>query len=266
MQPDYEKTGGNNLDPLKASSFARGLRVFEYVSTATSQQGILQIAQQTGIEKSAVQRAVNSLVQLGYFTRDPLTRKYRIGPKALILGYGYLASSRLVNAATPYLFQLSEMLGEPLSLSVILDDKMIMVSRVRRSSFHHAAAFQGEQQPIYCTASGRAILAHLPREDANKILKGIERIKLTPATKTDLKDIHAELDLAHTAGYAVQEDEFTLGETNFGAPVFDKDNRPIAAIVIGVLKSKGSRSGLEKKITPALLNASFAISKTIGLG
>lgn len=266
MEPELEKTGEDKAKPLKLSSFERGMRVFEFVSTAKSQQGILDIAKQTGIEKSAVQRTVNSLVQIGYFTRDHQTRKYRIGPKALILGYGYLASSRLVNTAMPHLFQLSRTLGEPLSLSVILDDKMIMVARVRESSFHHAAAFQGEQQPIYCTASGRAILAHLPRPEATEILMGIERIKLTPATKTDLEDIHGELDLALTKGYAVQEDEFTLGEINFGAPVFDGNNRPIAAIVIGVLKSKGTRSALERKITPALLNASFAVSKVISLG
>lgn len=266
MEPEVEKSGDDNAEPRKLSSFARGMKVFEFVSTASSQQGILEIAKQTGIEKSAVQRTVNSLVQLGYFTRDPQTRKYRIGPKALTLGYGYLASSRLVNAAMPHLFQLSEILDEPLGLSVMLDDKIIMVARVRRSSFHHTAAFQGEQQPIYCTASGRAIMAHLPRPQADEILTGIERVKLTPATKTDLEDIHSELDLALTKGYAVQEDEFTLGEINFGAPVFDENNRPIAAIVIGVLKSKGSKSALERKITPALLNASFAISKAINLG
>jgi DNA-binding IclR family transcriptional regulator len=266
MEAQDKSTGTNVAAPHKISSFARGMKVFEYVSTASSQQGILEIAKQTGIEKSAVQRVVNSLVQLGYFTKDLQTRKYRIGPKALTLGYGYLATSRLVNAATPYLFQLSEMLDEPLSLSVILDDSIIMISRVRRSTFHHAAAFQGEQQPIYCTASGRAILAHLPRPEADEILKGINRIKLTPATKTDLNDIREELDLALVAGYAVQEDEFTLGEINFGAPVFDGNHRPIAAIVVGVLKSKGSRNVLEQKITPALLNASFAISKLIRLG
>ena len=83
------------------------------------------------------------------------------------------------------------------------------------------------------------------------------------ATKTDLEDIHGELDLARSKGYAVQDDEFTLGEVNFGAPVFDENDYPVAVIVIGVLKSKNTSAELEAKLTPALLNASFAISKAI---
>ncbi len=174
-------------------------------------------------------------------------------------------TSPLVNAAMPHLFQLSEIINQPFSLSVVLENKMVSVYRVRRSAFHHSLAFLGETQPIYCTASGRAILAHMPRHEAEKILKAVDRKKLTPVTKTDLEDIYSELDLAHSKGYAIQESEFTMGEVNFAAPIFDQNNHPVAAIVIGVLKSKATSADLEAELAPALLNATFAISKVIGL-
>jgi len=249
----------------KFSSFLKGLKVLEFVGNSTSPKGILQISQKTGIEKSAVQRIVNSLTQTGYFIQDLQTRKYRIGPKALQLGYGYLVTSPLVNTAMPHLFHLSEIIDEPFSLSVVLENKMVSVYRVRKNAFHHSMAFLGECQPIYCTASGRVILAHLPRHEAEAILKSVDRKKLTPATKIDLEEIYAELDVAHAKGYAVQEDEFTMGEVNFAAPIFDQNGRPIAAIVIGVLKSKTSNADLEAELTPALLNTAFAISKATSL-
>lgn len=265
MTPKAEKEKREAKTTPRFSSFLKGLTVLEFVGNSTSPQGVMQISQQTGIEKSAVQRIVNSLTQTGYFIQDLQTRKYRIGPKALQLGYGYLVTSPLVNAAMPHLFHLSETIDEPFSLSVVLENKMVSVYRVRRSAFHHSMAFLGESQPIYCTASGRAILAHLPRHEAEEILKAVDRKKLTPVTKTDLEDICVELDLARSKGYAVQEDEFTMGEVNFAAPIFDQNGYPVAAIVIGVLKSKTTSADLEAELAPALLNTAFAISKVIGL-
>lgn len=265
MAPKTEKETQDEKATPKFSSFLKGLTVLELVGDSKSPKGVLQISQQTGIDKSAVQRIVNSLTQTGYFIQDPQTRKYRVGPKALQLGYGYLVTSPLVNAAMPHLFQLSETIDKPFSLSVMLENEMVSVYRVRRNAFHHSMAFLGESQPIHCTASGRAILAHLPRHEAEKALKAVERKKLTPATKTGLEDIYAELDLAQSKGYAVQEDEFTMGEINFAAPVFGQNGYPVAAIVVGVLKSKTTNADLELELTPALLNTAFAISKVIGL-
>lgn len=264
MTSNFDGNEKQNKDVSpKLSSFMKGLKVLEFVGNASSQKGIIEISNNTGIEKSAVQRMANSLTRTGYFIRDPQTRKYYIGPKALQLGYGYLVSSPLVTAAMPHLFYLSETVDEPLSLSVMLENKMIMIVRIRKSSFHHPHAFQGEQQPIYCTAPGRAILAHMPRQEANEILGAVQRKKLTPFTKIGIDEIGHDLDLTLSRGYAIQEDEFTLGEINFGAPIFDANDCPVAAIAIGVLKSKGASAELESKITPALLVTASSISKAI---
>jgi len=246
------------------SSFAKGLRVFECVSDAYSAMGVIDIATKTGIEKSAVQRIINTLVQTGYFLRDAQTRKYRVGPKSLRLGYGYLASDDLVKAAMPHLFRLSDIVQCPISLAIKLEKELIIAARLRLNAIHNSSSVLGERMPFYWTASGRAILANLPENEALEILQTSESGNFTTSVISDPQKIYQELKATRPQGYVVTEDDVTKCKIKFGAPIFDNHRYPVAALVICILNPMQSRSALEEKIAPLLLTATTEISKSIG--
>ena len=255
---------GNGANGSILSSFAKGLEVFECVSDARVPMGVIDIASHTGIEKSAVQRIVNTLVRTGYFLRDRQTRKYRVGPKSLRLGYGYLSTDVMVKTAMPHLFHLSDIVQSPISLAVKLEKELIIAARLRLSAVHNSASVLGERVPFYWTASGRAILAHLPEAEALEILRTTESGNFTTSTISNPVEICRELRATRAKGYIVTEDDIAKCKVKFGAPIFDRDKYPVAALVVCILNPKESRIELENKIAPLLLTATTEISKAIG--
>ncbi|VAW21629.1 Transcriptional regulator, IclR family [hydrothermal vent metagenome] len=246
------------------SSFAKGLRVFECVSDAYVPMGVIEIATKTGIEKSAVQRIINTLVQTGYFLRDTQTRKYRVGPRSLRLGYGYLATDSLVKAAMPHLFRLSDIVQCPITLAIKLDKELIIAARLRLNAVHNSSSVLGERMPFYWTASGRAILANLPEHEALEILQANESGNFTTSVISNPAEIYQQLKATRQQGYVVTEDDITKCKIKFGAPILDNHRYPVAALVICILNPMESRAALEKKIAPLLLSATTEISKSIG--
>jgi IclR family transcriptional regulator, pca regulon regulatory protein len=255
-----------NLSPpvQSLSSFAKGLLVFECVADAPRPVGVIDIAAATGIEKSAVQRTINTLVRTGYFLRDPQTRKYRVGPKSLRLGYGYLATDVMVKTAMPHLFRLSDIMQSPISLAVKQDRDLIIAARLRLNAVHNSSSVLGERLPFYWTASGRAILAHLPEDEALEILRTSESGNFTTSTISDPAEIYAALRATRPRGYVVTEDDVTRCKVKFGAPILDKARYPVAALVVCILNPKEDREALENRIVPLLLSATTEISKAIG--
>jgi len=264
--------GSTNISPAinasptgkPLSSFAKGLLVFECVSDAYSPMGVIDIATKTGIEKSAVQRIINTLVQTGYFLRDAQTRKYRVGPKSLRLGYGYLATDKLVKTAMGHLFRLSDIVQCPVSLAIKLDKELIIAARLRLNAIHNSSSVLGERMPFYWTASGRAILANLPEDEALEILQTSESGNFTTSVISNPQKIYQELKATRAQGYVVTEDDITKCKIKFGAPIFDNHRYPVAALVICILNPIESRAALEAKIAPLLLTATTEISKSIG--
>ncbi len=246
------------------STFAKGMSVFECVADAPRPMGVIDIAAATGIEKSAVQRIINTLVQTGYFLRDAQTRKYRVGPKALRLGYGYLATDDLVKTAMPHMFRLSDIAQSPISLAIKLQKELIIAARLRMNAVHNSSSVLGERMPFYWTASGRAILAHLPQQEALEILQTLESGNFTTGTMSDPAEIYENLRATRPKGYIVTTDDITRCKVKFGAPIFDQDKYPVAALVVCILNPKESHEDLERTIAPLLLSATTEISKAIG--
>jgi IclR family transcriptional regulator, pca regulon regulatory protein len=261
MTPDNVKLTppGPNL-----SSFAKGLLVFECVADAARPMGVIDIATSTGIEKSAVQRIINTLVQTGYFLRDPQTRKYRVGPKSLRLGYGYLATDMVVKTAMPHLFRLSDIVQSPISLAVKQQRELIIAARLRLNAVHNSSSVLGERLAFYWTASGRAILAHLPDAEALEILRTSEAGNFTTSTISDPAEVLSALQATRHRGYVVTEDDVTRCKVKFGAPILDRGRYPVAALVVCILNPSEPREALEDRIAPLLLSATTEISKAIG--
>jgi DNA-binding IclR family transcriptional regulator len=90
----------------------------------------------------------------------------------------------------------------------------------------------GERGPIYCSASGKAILSALPDAEAEAWVTRMPRPRITPRTRTAVAEIMQELRAARQAGYAVAREEAILGVTAIAAPVRNATGQPVGALSI----------------------------------
>ncbi|MBZ8132397.1 IclR family transcriptional regulator [Afifella sp. IM 167] len=188
------------------------------------------IAEATGLDKSAVQRFTRTLTTLGYLEQDKATRHYCLGRRVLDLSYEYLRSNTLIERAAPILVDLRRAVRERVDLTLPDGEDVLYVFRLqsKRETLH--AALIGRRVPLYCSAGGRAILSCLPQEEAQAAIVRACLRKVTPRTLTDPEQIMAEIDKARRTGFAFQAEEWRLGELVVAAPIVDREGRPVAAI------------------------------------
>ena len=96
-------------------SLARGLKIMELLAADSEPVGITDLADELGIDKSSASRLVQTLANYGYAEQDPQTRRYRLGPQVVRLSRSLLTRMPLRDEAKPFLRQLVERTGEPVT-------------------------------------------------------------------------------------------------------------------------------------------------------
>ena len=80
-------------------SLARGLRVIESFEGHHEGRSIVEISHSTGLSRASIRRILLTLELLGYVERS--RQVYRLKTQVLRLGFSYLSSSSVVEAARP---------------------------------------------------------------------------------------------------------------------------------------------------------------------
>ncbi len=89
--------------PLFIAALARGVSVLRAFSEGQPAMTLPELAEATGLSKSSVQRFTHTLWTLGYLRKDPVSKKFSLGPWSLELGMKYVQTSPLVLGGNPFL-------------------------------------------------------------------------------------------------------------------------------------------------------------------
>jgi PcaR/PcaU/PobR family beta-ketoadipate pathway transcriptional regulator len=250
--------------PLFVGSLEKGLRVLHAFDAARRPMRLAEVAAASELDKSAAQRFTATLERLGYLRKDEFKR-YRLTPKVLQLGFAYLQSETSVDTVVPFLQEAHAASEESVNFTQLDDLDVVWV--VRLPSLHVVSVDMsvGARLPAYCTAPGRAILAHLPEEQALDILRRSTRARLTPYTKTAISDIVAALAAARRDGVAVSDQECFVGDLSSAAPVFDGAGQVIGAANIAVPTSRWTLDEVRERLSPLIAKTAAAISAAHGV-
>jgi IclR family acetate operon transcriptional repressor len=186
-------------------------RVFELLETMADAGGVIglsQLASQSGLPLPTIHRLVRTLVDLGYVRQEP-SREYALGPRLVRLGD--ISSGLLTRWATPYLKQVADALGESTNLAMLDGDQIMYVAQAPGSHSMRMFTEVGRRAHAHCTAVGKAMLAQMPAEQVDGILRRSGMPALTEHTITDRAQFTRELALTRERGYAIDEGEQELG-------------------------------------------------------
>ena len=260
--PPTPPDGGR--DALYVASLEKGLRVLRAFGAGDAWLGLREIAAQTGLHMSAVQRFAHTLHRLGYLIKDQRTRRYRLAPKVLDFAFFYLRALALPEIAMPQMIALGDECDETVNLSQLDGADTICIVRIPRRGVRMRAAVIGARRPAFCTSAGRAMLARLPEEDARRMVEAADRTALTPKTLVRTPAIMERLAHARDAGYSIVDEELLGGEISIAAPVLDASGRAIAAVNIPVPTTRWSVEAVRDRLAPPLLDTARAISRAMG--
>jgi IclR family pca regulon transcriptional regulator len=210
-------------------SVARALGVLELFDERHPALSAAEIAELTGLNRATAYRFCQTLLGLGYLAEAD-ERRFRPGLKTVTLAQAALSSYELPDLAMPHLRALEQDTGETVNMAVLDGTDVVYLARVLSDRLITLRLTVGSRLPAYATSLGRAILAHLPEEEVESILDRTDMSSLTDRTITDRAALQAELARIREQGFALNDQELSLGLRGVAAPVFGGSGRPIAAI------------------------------------
>jgi DNA-binding IclR family transcriptional regulator len=226
-------------------------------------RSLTQIAEAIHMSKTTVHRLLATLENKRFITRDKTSGLYRLGFRFIEMASLVLQDVELHRWAHPYLQRLSSEYGETVDLSILDGSHVIYLEVIESPQRVKLAAAVGQRLPAFYTASGKALLAHLPEEQTRKIIAD-NLAEASNHRHTSIDDIISDLRITAERGYSISEQEYEEAINAVAAPIFDSERHPIASIAI-----VGPSFRLSKDRLPTLGNAlremTELISKEVGL-
>lgn len=215
---------------------------------------VSEVAALTGLSRAAARRCLLTLETLHYARSDG--KAYRLAPRVLRLGYAYLSESDLPQRIQPVLDRVSAALNESCSAAVLEGEEILYIARSASAQRVIAVDLRvGARLPAFCTSMGRVLLAALPRDRAEAMLRAHPLPRRTPHTITDPDALLAELARVAAQGYSVVEQELDHGLVSLAVPVIDASGATLAALNLGLPAARATPERLLHQALPQLLAA-----------
>lgn len=201
------------------------------------------VAALTGIPKPTCHRLLQSLVRRHLLWRDGT--RYYCGARLAWYAATVWQADVLAHRARPALRALAEATDLGAVLVRRADGLRVTVAVAGRPDRIQAAWGAGQVGVLYAGATGKVLLAWLPRHIRDEVLSQVPFRRLTPRTPPSREALERDLALIRTQGWG-----FTWGEREpetFGlaAPVFD-DRGEIAAVGVAGHVSRWREARLEE--------------------
>ena len=212
----YEANRENSL--LK--SLEKSLDVLDLCVECNTGMTLKEIAGMTKLNTSTAFRIVNTLERRQYLTRNEDSKQYRLGPKALALGYSSHWTENIVTLAKPYLRRLQQEFNETASIYVAEGDSRICLDHVESTHSLRRVIPLGESLPVYKGAAGKVLVAWANKDEQKRISEKHGGLS------------ESELSMIRHNGYAVTQDESEHGLFALAVPVFNFEEQVVASLTV----------------------------------
>ena len=213
-----------------APGLERGLAILEHLAHHPGGKGQVEIAHALKCPVSSVFRMTLTLEKLGYLERDPETKVFRHTQKMLMLGQQALSETDLIGCCMPVMRELRDELADTILVGVLNGPEVIVLEQALGSHLFRFSVNAGHRIRAYCSAPGKAIIAHLPEKRREEVIAQTEFVRFNANTIAAPDAFRKELQKVLRRGYAEDKGEEYAGIYCVGAPVFDRSGFPIASL------------------------------------
>src|SRR4029077_15686140 len=217
-------------DSSPATAVERALNILENIAQRRDGLTNSEISRKLAIPKRSASYILRTLERRGYLRRDADTGRYKLGLKILSLGGDAQSNLDIADVALPFMRSLVERVHLTAHLAVLDQGEAVYIEKVEAPGFFKVNTWVGRRMYLHSTSVGKCLLAWLPKHEIETILKQQGLKKRTPKNITSISKLIADLEHVKQSGYAVDDEENSLGARCLGAPIFDAMGNVTAAI------------------------------------
>jgi DNA-binding IclR family transcriptional regulator len=240
----------------------RAFSLLEVIARAERPLSLAQVAEGARLPKPTVHRIMGLLSAHGLVAREPDGRRYAVGPRLAAFGTGVLLNSNHRASRHAILQSLVEEIGETCNFTMLDGPNVLYIDRVETLAPLRLNLQTGSRVPLHCTASGKLLLAMLPKPRREHLLSEMPLPRYTEKTLTDRKKLERELGRIRTQRFSTDDEEFHAGVVCVAVPVRNAAGRTYAALAV---HAPISRMPLARALEhlPVLQRAARDMAKTI---
>lgn len=207
----------------------RVFAILEYLSLAEEPKGPTDIAHATSLHKSTVHRLLSALCASGYAEKTS-EGTYSLGIKFIEIASNRINNLELQTEARPLLHELHNELGLIVHLGILDHNEVVYVEKMDISRNLRLYAQIGMRVPAHCSSLGKCLLASLSGDDIDYLLPRGKLEQYTPQTITTTQELKAHLREVRLQGWAMDNEEYIVGNRCIAAPIYDYRGEVIAAV------------------------------------
>lgn len=238
--------------------------ILNYIAGRKTPCRVTDLSNELMITKSSVSRIMMSLAELQWIEQLP-SNEYILGEKAVEFSLAALSGIELRNVCLPILDELNTITRETVGLIMRVGTEDICIDQKESKNLVRHVLGLGFRHPLWTGASGKVILAHMDKDEAQDVLRGLEKSKdhiSASGYKIDIRELKNELSNIRQAGYCISIGERTAVTTAIAAPIFERNK------VIGSLIITGPLPRFDEKLATSfrdlIKNAAKRISARLG--
>lgn len=240
-------------------SLARAIDVLEVLEAAPRGLRLSEIARRANLHVATTLRILNALEARGRVERDDT--HYRAGAALLFGAHAYLTGNPLVVAARPILQDLAAETELTASVFLRSGSSRAIIARVEGS---HPLRYElpvGERLPLHLGA-GKVLAAHLDDDEREALIKAVAPFSTAGGSEVTAAKMRRELQRIREQGYAEAANERVLGSRSVSAPIYNHDQRVIAALQVAGTTESFPLNRV-KPLASAVRNAAEALARRI---
>jgi DNA-binding IclR family transcriptional regulator len=257
------KTKEQNPSNYHVPNLIRALKIMELFTDHPEGLTTTQITSILKIPRNSVFRITATLLDHGYLIRDEETKIFQLSQKLLTMGYSAIGEETLVEKSLPVMRKLRDRFKETVPLGILHGDEGLVIEEVQGLHSFRYVLEPGRRFHLHTSAPGKALVAFLPDDEQRMLIDKIKFYRFNEHTISNKKTFSKELEKIQCDGFAIDQAEEIEGMHCVGAPIFNRQGYPIAAIWI-----TGPSFRIKEKdfshIGAKVKNAADRISKSFG--
>lgn len=244
-------------------SLEKGLSILQCFSPEHTKINISVAAEKCGLTRAAARRYLFTLEQLGYIEKDD--KYYFLTAKVLGLSGAYFSTAILPKISQPLINALTG--STNLGYSVSLLDGYNVITIARSTNLNEITKRRpygmhiGNRLPSHATSAGKLLLAYEDIDTLKCLFLDRNILKITPYTLCYFDALYTCLQEIKEIGWCYSAQEHELGIHALAVPIFDSNNKIIAALNVVSSMNETTKEYLVDRILPNLLDTAYEIRK-----
>jgi len=227
------------------------------------EMSLTELARNLGSGKSSVYRLLVTLARRGYVEKNPQSERYRLTHRLFAVGSPAADRFGLREAAHPIMERLAAQTGETVNLGILDGTRVLNLHKVESRHLLRMHLTVGSGVPAHATALGKVLLATLEPAELTRRLRGRRLECLTQRTIGDRTALRSALAQVREQGFAVDDEECSLGLRCVAAPIVDRQGLVVAALSISGPTQRLPHSALTR-LVEAVRGAARELSHRLG--